>query len=409
MKPQKGTVRLSFSTGSINTKGIKLNMIRNFKLEKKQKIVLIFIAAFLLLVLHHVKIYFIGGNGITLSGYQYRIENNYVILKGYLGTKRDLTFPGEISGKPVVAIEEFFTFQDLETVEIPEGVLYIKNSAFARKRKLRDIKIPDSVLAIEAGAFYECAELEEIVLPPHIKVIKRGTFYECEKLKSVTLPKQLRVIEKDSFSGCQSLESIEIPGNVYEFQDSAFSSCFNLKEVILSGSLKSAKAINKYTFEDTQWYAQQKESQEFVVLGGTLVEYNGNETKVVIPDDVTVIGRSVFYENESISEVVIPSSVAFVCDNAFASTNLKRMYLGDGAGKFGYSAMEYSKLDELVFQGNLPKDNGYSLIKELSSYVLSDIIIYGREGSDVEMFAKENYLNFKTLDENGEIPEVVHE
>ncbi|MDR0910521.1 MAG: leucine-rich repeat domain-containing protein [Spirochaetaceae bacterium] len=63
---------------------------------------------------------------------------------------------------------------------------------------------------------------------------------------------------------------------------------------------KSLSCINKYFFVD----------------GTTLIQYTGNEQKIVIPDSVTSIAKSVFYKG-TMKEVVVPANVNTIGEDAF--------------------------------------------------------------------------------------------
>jgi len=59
------------------------------------------------------------------------------------------------------------------------------------------------------------------------------------------------------------------------------------------------------------------QNQDFEMNGTVLVKYNGNVENVIIPEGVTAIGYSAFYELENITSVTIPQSVISIGDNAF--------------------------------------------------------------------------------------------
>ena len=80
-------------------------------------------------------------------------------------------------------------------------------------------------------------------------------------------------------------------------------------------------------------------STEFVIQFGCLVNYKDNEKDVVIPDNVTVIGRRAFYQNKYIESVTIPSSVTEVQQEAFEyCNNLKTITILGKITKAGVKA-----------------------------------------------------------------------
>lgn len=60
-----------------------------------------------------------------------------------------------------------------------------------------------------------------------------------------------------------------------------------------------------------------EEGDGFVISEGTLVQYNGVENAVTIPDTVTSIGEGAF-QNTSVTSVTIPSTVTSIGNLAFA-------------------------------------------------------------------------------------------
>ena len=57
--------------------------------------------------------------------------------------------------------------------------------------------------------------------------------------------------------------------------------------------------------------------KDFEIEDGVLIDYTGNETKVIIPDRVTEIEDCAFSDCSSLKEITIPDSVTFIGENAF--------------------------------------------------------------------------------------------
>ena len=67
--------------------------------------------------------------------------------------------------------------------------------------------------------------------------------------------------------------------------------------------------------------------KSFTIEGSTLVQYKGNDTRVVIPEGVTVIGENAFMFNQTLEAVIIPEGVQEICSGAFAHCELKAISL----------------------------------------------------------------------------------
>lgn len=64
---------------------------------------------------------------------------------------------------------------------------------------------------------------------------------------------------------------------------------------------------------------------------GSLIEYNGNDSDVIVPDGVTVIYRSAFWKNKNLKSIKIPNSVKDIDESAFENCiNLTNVTLPDG-------------------------------------------------------------------------------
>ena len=74
----------------------------------------------------------------------------------------------------------------------------------------------------------------------------------------------------------------------------------------------------------------------FFIKKSVLLDYNGIDENVVIPDTVTVIGDSAFYDRTDITSVIIPDSVTVIDDSAFEGcTNLTSVTIPDSVTVIG--------------------------------------------------------------------------
>lgn len=56
---------------------------------------------------------------------------------------------------------------------------------------------------------------------------------------------------------------------------------------------------------------------DFEIKNGVLIKYNGNKTKITVPEEVTVISSSAFSYMHKLEEIHIPDKTEYICEYAF--------------------------------------------------------------------------------------------
>ena len=171
--------------------------------------------------------------------------------------------------------------EDVQYVEIPEGITFIKDVAFRECSRLQSIIIPDSIIKIGDGAFLGCSGLESVTIPDSVTKIGDCAFSGCSNLQSVIIPDSVTEISDYAFNGCSALQSVTIPDSVTKIDLNAFYGCSGLRSV-------------------------------------------------TIPDSVTKIGESAFKACSALQSVTIPDSVKTISRNAFSVCPSLQMLLFKG-------------------------------------------------------------------------------
>ncbi len=133
--------------------------------------------------------------------------------------------------------DAFSGCNNLESMIIPNTVIWIDSSAFGLCDSLTNITIPDSVTSIGSAAFGGCSSLTDIAIPNSVTSIDYAAFRGCSSLTSITIPDSVTSIGSDAFSDCSSLTSITIPDSVTKLGEYAFGGCTNLKRVSIGNGL----------------------------------------------------------------------------------------------------------------------------------------------------------------------------
>ncbi len=109
----------------------------------------------------------------------------------------------------------------LETVELPDTVEAILDSAFDNCRSLREIDLPDPLRQIGESSFSGCRALTELKLPQSLNFIGEEAF-RATGLTFAAIPASVTRIEKSAFSGCEKLASVYLAGDETKIGSGAF-------------------------------------------------------------------------------------------------------------------------------------------------------------------------------------------
>jgi len=98
-------------------------------------------------------------------------------------TASTISIPAEYNGKPVDEIDYrgFENLRKLSSVEIPQGVRVIRDSAFSGCAKLKKVTLPESLYEIGKFAFASSG-LEEIIIPKNVSKIGSDIFSRVDAI-----------------------------------------------------------------------------------------------------------------------------------------------------------------------------------------------------------------------------------
>ncbi len=275
----------------------------------------------------------------------------------------------------------------LKTLTIPNTVTAIKEKAFLYCYGLTSINIPESVTILGDNAFHDCSSLESIVIPESITSISAELFSGCSSLTSVTIPSSITNIGSDAFEDCSSLTSVNIPASVTSIGYGAFDNCVNLTIYCEASSIPDGWNIDwKSESSKVVWNASQPNENDFEYTDTTktcIKKYIGQSANVTIPGTVTSIASKAFYNNSVIKTLAIPNSVTSIGANAFAgckvetltcntdaigtqfagNTSLKTLVFGDSVATIENSAFRgCSNLESVSFSSSVQSIGDYSFL-----------------------------------------------
>ncbi len=131
---------------------------------------------------------------------------------------------------------------------------------------------------------------------------------------------------------------------------------------------------------------------DFVISNGVLVQYNGNDSVVVIPDGVTEIGYGAFYE-KNVTKVILPEGLRTIGNEAFAYCfDLSEIIIPESVTSIGDLAFFFClDLETVIIYSDTLAINDSSLVFPQNA------IIYGNEGSTAQAYATKYSRTFKPL------------
>ena len=182
--------------------------------------------------------------GVINKRYKYTISDDGVVTimgTGVLengGSPLKLRFPVDnlVIAEGITTLGRLvFWWHGLHTIQLPDTLVEIEDSAFARCYPLKAPILPDSITELGRCVFDECDGFDKIVIPRNLKVLPYGTFRSCRNLKEVELSNVER-IEEYAFGACRSLKKIVIPSTVKFVGKEAFKYCTSLETVVFSSN-----------------------------------------------------------------------------------------------------------------------------------------------------------------------------
>lgn len=132
--------------------------------------------------------------------------------------------------------DDFLANTSLKSINIPDHIKEIGDSAFSDCSYLEYITIPDSVTSIDNSVFYNCSNLKSITIPDKVTRIYSFTFYNCSSLKSITISGDIRTIDNYAFRGCSDLTSVTMSNRVKHIGNWAFKNCISLTSINYTGT-----------------------------------------------------------------------------------------------------------------------------------------------------------------------------
>ena len=238
---------------------------------------------------------------------------------------------------------------------VPSYITQYTRSSCMENKGLTSIKFLNNYNITECPSFWGCENLKYVTLPNSMKIDLVDSFDDnkfdfCPNIEEfngkyasddkkllivdnviisaagdehINIPNNVNRIGVASFRGRTNLKSITIPDSVTSIGSFAVQYCDALTTINISA--KALYGMNYGIYELTNTYTN---NVNFYENNNLINVYEGD---VIIPDSVTSIGSSAFYNCSNLTSVTIPDSVTSIGNGAFRKcSNLTSVNIGNG-------------------------------------------------------------------------------
>lgn len=337
------------------------------------------------------------------------------------GTMDDYAAPARTraAGRPWDAVAD-----EIEKVDIGNGVANIGDYAFANCGSLASVTIRNSGTSVGTTPFFGCTGLKDVYFygteaqwsqatgvgdvfvgidpAPTVHFVSGGGKYVYNKMaqtlmilgsgsmedfsiatkrpwdaykseiKNIIVQEGVTSIGINAFQECNSLASVTLPKTLTEIKRNAFDSCAALKNVTIPSGVT---AIGNYAFYKSGL------TSVAIPSGVTAIKYGmfsgcSALQSVTIPDGVTSIGDSAFYNCGSLTGVTLPSELTGIDQRAFEGCgSLTSVSIPTGVTSITFNVFAGSGLKTVTIPKSVTSIEGNSF----SSCAITDVYFMGTQ------------------------------
>ena len=260
------------------------------------------------------------------------------------------------------------------------NVIRIAKEACSRS-EVTKIKVLKGIQVIEERAFSNNEELESIELPEGIREIYNNILWECKRLKSFHLPSTV-VSFNGSFGKCDALERITVAeGNyIYDSRDNCNAIIESANHKIIAGCKTTVIPYSVKSLGQCSFFCQTSLTEISIPEGVKIIDsqafQNTSLKTIVIPSTIKTIESNAFYNCSSLTEVTIKCRTPFaIRDNVFSLSS--------------YKGILYVPEDlKTLYEGTDGWKNFESVIEKEMDYQVGE---FTREGVTYEYYNNWNY------------------
>jgi hypothetical protein len=264
----------------------------------------------------------------------------YGVLEAYYGDGISITnwnnyFLGNGTGGLGSSGGNYYYLQYVKLPSVISGASVSFDNTFNRCFNLAKVVMPISCSGLTSmlSTFQNCQSLQgSIDIPQNATAITNFqlTFNACVSISGATLPPSLPSCTSvaNIFNGCYSLGSFQMPSlPVCTDYNGMFANCHSLLSMQITGFTTTAAAINMPAMFQRCYSIEQIILPATLAAGSEAFNANLNNTfsecsnlkSIVFPSNInSTTLNSCFYQNYSICNITLPTSMSLLTDLAFA-------------------------------------------------------------------------------------------
>lgn len=338
-------------------------------------------------------------NAYVYSMVEYNADSTEptVTITGYdIANGVDVVIPPAIHKKPVTAIgESAFASKNITKLTLPEGIITIGKSAFF-SNKLTNLILPEGITTIDQEAF-KSNKLTSVTIPTGATIGEKA--FVTNQLASISLADNVTVGWNAFYNN--DIVAITIGENVTIIGASYYDERWTAFKTFFEGSAIN-RVAGSYEWDGYNWYIPIVESP-FVFNGatGTITRYEGNDSIISIPTTiqghaVTAIGDNVFslFKGKNLTSVTIPEGITAIGNSAFYENDLKSVVIPASVKTIGFHAFCSNHMETVTLKQGLETIKSYAFASEQFTNV---VIPAGVKTIEAEAFKGDDLLTTVTL------------
>lgn len=316
---------------------------------------------------------FADGSGVTLIGdHAFKFCTNLKTIENIPSTLTEIKkWCFEESGLESIVLSNtnvtimqdgvFYNNKSLTSIQLPNNLKYVWNSAFNGCTSLNEIVMPSTVEAIFNYVFAGCTSLSSVTLNEGCTTLGDHVFKDCP-FTSIIFPRTLSSIREYAFEGAHLTSADLSKTSLQYLPNGCFCNCTQLKDVKLPLSLTTPNngdwkneddtKYGKSAFQGTAIESIDLTNTQLISLGDNMFADCKSLKTVKLPSTLRYIWNHAFC-NSSLSSITLPPSLQRIEDYAFQNTQLTNVVIPTSTSHIGDGAFDSNKnLNTVVINGS---------------------------------------------------------